>query len=96
MTDPKVAKLTEDVLQGLSSTEYACSSLTPLSGGMANFIFKGTLTNPLPDGTKEVAVKHGEDYLAAIPAFLLPTTRCVSPDLSCLLLLGDPRRHITN
>ena len=95
MTDPKVAKVTEDVLQGLSNTEYACSSLTPLSGGLANFTFKGSLTKPLPDGTKEVAVKHGEDYLAAMPAFLLPTTRCVSPTQSRRLLQEAPR-HVTN
>ncbi|KAH6841130.1 kinase-like domain-containing protein [Chaetomium sp. MPI-CAGE-AT-0009] len=87
MADPKAAKLSEDVLQSLSSTDYACSSLTPLSGGMANFIFKGTLTKPLPDGTKEVAVKHGEDYLAAIPAFLLPTTRCKA-EVECLRALS--------
>jgi hypothetical protein len=78
MANSQAAKLSEEVLQELSSTEYASSSLKPLSGGTANFIFKATLITSLPDGTKEVAVKHGEDYIASMPEFQIPTTRCVS------------------
>ena len=78
-TTIQAAKVSEEVLQELSSTEFACSSLKPLSGGTANFIFKGTLTNPLSDGTKELAVKHGEGFIASMPDFQIPTTRCVSP-----------------
>ena len=82
MANIETAKLTEEVLGELSGTDYACSSLKPLSGGTANFIFKGTLTTPLPDGTKEVAVKHGENYIASMPDFQIPLTRCVSASLS--------------
>ena len=78
MANSQATKLSEEVLRELSSTDYACSSLKPLSGGTANFIFKATLTTPLPDGAKEVAVKHGEDYVASNPEFPIPTTRCVS------------------
>jgi hypothetical protein len=77
MASSQAAKMSEEVLRELESTEYACSSLKPLSGGTANFIFRGTLTNPLPDGSKEVAVKHGEEYIASMPQFQIPTTRCV-------------------
>ena len=82
MATPQADKFSEEVLQELSTTPYACSSLKKLSGGSANFIFKAVLTNPLPDGTTEVAVKHGEDYVASMPDFQIPTTRCVCPSLS--------------
>ncbi|EAQ88958.1 hypothetical protein CHGG_05577 [Chaetomium globosum CBS 148.51] len=87
MTDPKVAKVTEDVLQGLSNTEYACSSLTPLSGGLANFTFKGSLTKPLPDGTKEVAVKHGGGLLGRDAGLLAPHNSL--SEAECLRALGE-------
>jgi hypothetical protein len=77
MAHPQSSKLSEGILQELSSTQYACSSLEPLSGGTANFIFKGTLTSPLPDGTSVVAVKHGESFIASMPDFQLPPSRCV-------------------
>lgn len=88
MADSKTVKLSEDVLRELGSTEYACSSLKPLSGGTANFIFRGTLTKPLSDGTREVAVKHGEGFVASMPDFQIPTTRCVS------LVRSQNRRHV--
>ncbi|KAK4123989.1 hypothetical protein N657DRAFT_645604 [Parathielavia appendiculata] len=87
MADPQPSKLSEQIFQELKSTEFACSSLKPLSGGTANFIFKGTLTNPLPDGTKEVAVKHGEDFIASMPEWQIPTTRCRA-EVECLRALG--------
>ncbi len=77
MADSQAPKFADEVLQELSATPYACSSLKKLSGGNANFIFKGTLVNPLPDGTTEVAIKHGEGYVASMPDFRVPTTRCV-------------------
>jgi hypothetical protein len=77
MAHPQSAKVSGEITQALGGTEYACSSLEPLSGGTANFIFKGILTTPLPDGTKEVAVKHGEAFVASMPDFQLSTSRCV-------------------
>ncbi|KAI9904525.1 hypothetical protein N3K66_001054 [Trichothecium roseum] len=64
------------VQQELASTPYKATSLTPLTGGTANFIFKATLETPLPDGTAEVAVKHGQGYVASRPSFAIPTSRC--------------------
>lgn len=74
---------TQDVVESqlteeLAGTRFACRSLTALSGGTANFIFRGTLQTPLEDGTNEVVVKHGEAYGASTGTLSLPTTRCVS------------------
>jgi hypothetical protein len=69
--------ITSKVTQELEGTEYACTSLIPLTGGTCNFIFRGTLRQPLPDGTREVVIKHGEDYVALHPSFRLTTARCV-------------------
>lgn len=79
MEHPQTSKFADEILQELSSTQYACSSLEPLSGGTANFIFRGALSTALPDGTREVAIKHGEGYVASSPGFQLPTARCVCP-----------------
>lgn len=68
---------TEEILRALSSTSYACSSLQPLTGGLANFLFRGDLAEPLADGTSQVAVKHGESHVALRPDIDLPTARCV-------------------
>ncbi|KAJ9152115.1 Phosphotransferase enzyme family protein [Pleurostoma richardsiae] len=69
-------EIASHVLGELKETEYACSSLQPLTGGTANFIFKGSLAKPLLDGTREVLIKHGEDFVALSPDFKLPTLRC--------------------
>lgn len=66
------------VQDSLKEGPYACSSITKLSGGTANFVYRGTLTNPLPDGSKTVVIKHTEPYVAQHPAFKLTSTRCVS------------------
>ncbi|KAK3301603.1 kinase-like domain-containing protein [Chaetomium strumarium] len=83
MAHPQSAKVSEEILQDLSGTEYACSSLEPLSGGTANFLFKGILTRRLPDGTQEVAVKHGKAFVASMPDFQLSTARCRA-EVECL------------
>jgi hypothetical protein len=66
------------VSQELSETPYECSSLTRLSGGTANFVYRGILARPLQDGTKTIIVKHGEDFVASNREFKLTTDRCVS------------------
>jgi len=73
-----IDEVKEKVLADLNSTPYACSSLTALSGGNANFIFRGSLKQKLPDGTPEVVIKHGEPYVAMSKNFEIPTSRCVS------------------
>ncbi|KAK0748875.1 kinase-like domain-containing protein [Apiosordaria backusii] len=75
---PKSHQVAEQVQEELSSTPYKLTSLQPLSGGLANFIFKGRLTNPLPNSSYEVAIKHGESFIAGMPDsdWVIPTTRC--------------------
>jgi hypothetical protein len=63
----------------LHETEFACSNLQVLSGGTANFLWRGTLDRPVSDTTEAfVVVKHGEDHVATNPGFKLTTVRCVS------------------
>ncbi|KAK2002185.1 phosphotransferase enzyme family protein [Colletotrichum falcatum] len=65
------------VREELASTPYHFEGGTLLSGGTANFIYHVNLSRYLPDGTAEVAVKHGEGFLAQNQNFKLPTSRCL-------------------
>ncbi|KAI8634995.1 kinase-like domain-containing protein [Xylariaceae sp. FL1651] len=69
-------EINSKVLNSLEVTPFAASSLEALSGGTANFIYHATLKTALPDGTKEVLIKHSEDYIASSPAFKLTLFRC--------------------
>ena len=77
MAEPTADEIASQIRQELESTAFACASLTPLSGGNANFIFKGKLQEPLDDGTSEIVIKHGESFVALSPAIKLSTSRCV-------------------
>lgn len=77
MAQPTADAFASRILTELEGTRYACSSLTPLSGGTANFIYKAELQEPLEDGTAEVVVKHGDGFAAQYSALKLPTFRCV-------------------
>ncbi|KAK3313788.1 kinase-like domain-containing protein [Apodospora peruviana] len=77
------ARLAEKIQRELNHTDYACSSLEPLSGGNSNFMFKGNLIEELEDGAMAIAVKHGEDYIASSPGEILQTTRCRA-EMHCL------------
>jgi hypothetical protein len=78
MSEEVVDDMAVKVRTQLNNTKYACSSWELLTGGSANFIYRGVLDTPLPDGTEAVAIKHGEGYVASNPGFPIPTTRCVS------------------
>nr|QCL09110.1 DmxR19 [Cryptosporiopsis sp. 8999] len=65
------------IAQELSETLYACSSLTLLSGGTANFLFRGVLAQPLQDGTKTIIIKHSKEFVSANRHFQLDVSRCV-------------------
>lgn len=72
----------------LQGTPYAVTSLTPLAGGTANFIFKASLRTPLQDGTREVLVKNSQAYAAGYPALALPLLRC-EIEVQSLRILAD-------
>ncbi|KAM5496379.1 hypothetical protein McaMca56_004548 [Microsporum canis] len=65
------------VARELSHTPYAISSQALLSGGTANFLFRGTLVQPLPDGAKTVVIKHSEEFVSASRDFPLDVSRCL-------------------
>ncbi|KAL7928138.1 kinase-like domain-containing protein [Trichoderma chlorosporum] len=69
-------QIEEAVRKELEDTKYAISSLTPLSGGTANFIYRAKLQRSLPGGVSEVVLKHGEAYVAQHPDFKLKMVRC--------------------
>ncbi|KAF4627319.1 hypothetical protein G7Y89_g10841 [Cudoniella acicularis] len=64
------------VQESLKNGPYVCSSLVKLAGGTANFLYRGTLANPLEDGSKTIIIKHTESYVASNVAFKLTSTRC--------------------
>ncbi|KAK1753844.1 kinase-like domain-containing protein [Echria macrotheca] len=82
-----IEKIVDQVRDELSRTAYQCQVLQPLIGGNANFVFHGTLTTPLSDGTHEILVKHGEPYASSSQSFPLPTSRCTI-EAECLSQLG--------
>lgn len=73
--------ISASILQELSGTQYACPSITQLTGGSANFVYRGTLSQPLgaPSSAKTVIIKHSTDFVAINKDFPLDVTRCVCP-----------------
>lgn len=86
LNQPQKDILSFQILKELSSTSYACSSLIPLSGGTANFVYRGTLISPLNDRSSDgytnmesVIVKHSTAFAAVNTSFELDVERCVWP-----------------
>ncbi len=82
----------------LAGTHFECESCTPLSGGNANFVFRGRLAKPLSNGTQFIIIKHGEGYVSSNPAIKLTTSRCVraaAADASPQPSFGDRPGSIT-
>jgi len=78
--------LLTQISQQLSETEYAVSSLTKLTGGTVNFVFRGILTRSsyIEDRKLEsVIFKHSRSHLSTNNKLLLDISRSVGPsDLS--------------
>ncbi|KAI0191877.1 kinase-like domain-containing protein [Astrocystis sublimbata] len=95
-----LAKQAQEVLEG---TPYACSELSALGGGTANFLYRGILRQPSPDTTSTstssspgtVIVKLSTDYVAINRAFPLDVTRCFAEKSMLEALDGFPRRVST-
>ncbi|KAL4955564.1 kinase-like domain-containing protein [Aspergillus filifer] len=82
------SEVQKSVEQDLANTPYACSKLSQLSGGTANFVYRGLLSNPLPDGTSTVILKHAEKYLASNEEFRLSAKRCMVEEFALRSLEG--------
>ncbi len=65
------------IQESLKGGIYECISLEELSGGTANFVYRGVLKKPLADGSKTVVVKHTEGYVASSRQFHLTAARAV-------------------
>lgn len=62
----------DQITQSLLPTSFACSSLTRLSGGTANFVYRGTLSGT----TKSIIIKHTKGHSASNPDFKIDSKRC--------------------
>ncbi|KAK8083536.1 hypothetical protein PG996_002317 [Apiospora saccharicola] len=87
--------LARRVRDQLTLTPYAVSSLTKLSGGTANFLYRGTLLQPLAGSTKTVVVKRSKDFVATNRDFPLDITRCNYEESMLHALDGFPRSITT-
>ncbi|EIT80308.1 kinase-like domain-containing protein [Aspergillus flavus] len=94
MADSEISP--ETILSELSTTPYVCSSVEQLSGGTANFVFRGTLLRPRQDGTTTVVIKHTEDYIASNREFKLSAQRCLIEKSILTSLNNFPSSKITN
>ncbi len=82
------------IMQELSQTPYACSSLTVMHGGTANFLFRGVLASPLPNGTKTIVLKHSKEFISANRNFQLDISRCVRSPF-CASIIRDSEQKYT-
>ncbi|KAJ5960800.1 uncharacterized protein N7479_007950 [Penicillium vulpinum] len=62
----------DEIAQQLASTPFACSSFTRLSGGTANFVYRGTLSST----GQSIIIKHTKDHSASNPDFKIDVARC--------------------
>ncbi|KAI2701938.1 hypothetical protein CBS147332_7714 [Penicillium roqueforti] len=62
----------DEIAQQLSLTPFACSSLTRLSGGTANFVYRGRLSST----GQSIVIKHTKDHSASNPDFKIDVKRC--------------------
>ncbi|KAJ5986641.1 hypothetical protein N7451_011006 [Penicillium sp. IBT 35674x] len=76
----------DQIAQELSQTPFACSSLTRLSGGTANFVYRGTPAST-PDS---IIIKHTKSYVASNLSFKLDPKRCYFEEAILQALDGLP------
>ncbi|KAI1496178.1 kinase-like domain-containing protein [Biscogniauxia marginata] len=92
LTQAEEQALVQQVLHQLAGSPYACSALVKLSGGTANFLYRGDLTQPLPSSAADtVIVKVSTDYVAINRDFPLDVTRCAFENSMLSALDGFPR-----
>lgn len=87
MASPASDPVANDILTALKDTPFACSKLDRLSGGHANWTYRGHLVNALENGQNSVVIKHAEGYIPSNPDYKLDVGRAVSATF-----LVDPDR----
>ncbi|KAF1970634.1 hypothetical protein BU23DRAFT_600769 [Bimuria novae-zelandiae CBS 107.79] len=78
LPSPVLAELAAKLQSHLSTTPYACSFLTQLTGGTTSFVFLGILCEPLTQqGVKDthVIVKHAAPFASCHTEFLIDDGR---------------------
>ncbi|CAN8097287.1 unnamed protein product [Discula destructiva] len=95
MAKPTAEEIALDIKEQLSFTSFACSTLIPLSGGNANYIFMGRLSKPLDDRTTMITIKHGESHSASFTGLQLSTDRCTL-ESDCLKEAENGLAPVTN
>ncbi|KAI1156989.1 kinase-like domain-containing protein [Nemania diffusa] len=93
LTESEEQVLAQQVVDQLSQTPYACSVVTKLSGGTANFVYRGNLLQPLPGDTGSVAadtivIKLSTEFSAVNRDFPLDITRCIFEESILHALVG--------
>jgi hypothetical protein len=81
MSSPEEVGVVALIQRQLADAPFSCSSLTRMTAGTTNFVFRGTLTRPLdsPGGlSKSVIIKHCKDHVPENEDFPLDLSRCVS------------------
>ncbi|KAJ5777292.1 hypothetical protein N7520_000538 [Penicillium odoratum] len=71
----KIDPVGERILQELSNTPFNCVHLVRLTGGILNFVYRGTLSHPLSDGAITVIIKHAEEFMPGLEGYTLSTHR---------------------
>ena len=92
--------LAQQILNQLAQTEYACSALTKLRGGTANFLYRGLLLQPLEgeadtEAAQTVVIKRSTGYAAVNRDFPLDVSRCVFEETMLRALDGFSHIVIT-
>jgi len=96
LVEAKQETLSSNLREKLSQTRYACSSLKQLSGGSTNYVYRGTLSSPLPprEGktapVETVIIKHSTGFLSVSRDFAIDMTRCVGPIIQYTAPLSPP------
>ncbi|KAI6083685.1 kinase-like domain-containing protein [Hypoxylon rubiginosum] len=99
LTQLELDTLTTRIAEHLSETKYACSTLTRLTNGTTNFVFRGTLTRPVSSQfpsddnlqghpIETVIIKHTANFAALNKDLPIDISRCVI-EASILNLLKD-------
>lgn len=77
LSDEEKIRISLKIKNELAETSYACSSLEPLSGGTANFLFRGYLVGLSPSRSQTIIVKHTKEFVSVNRDFQLDVSRCV-------------------